>query len=93
MSNTITRTEAIRLLSSTQGRLFRVVFTRRSDGQKRVMICRTGVKKGVKGTGKPADPKHRLISVYDMQAEGFRSIPQEGIEEITFGGKFYIIKD
>ncbi len=89
---TISRTTAVRMLKSTKGRLFTVLFVRRSDGNLRQMNCRTGVKKGVKGTGKPVDPKHRLITVWDMKAEGFRSIPEEGIKEIKFQNELYIVR-
>lgn len=37
----------------------------------REMVCRIGVKKGVKGVGSGYDPKnYRLITVYDMELAG-----------------------
>ena len=70
------------------GRIFSVQFVKK-DGTVRDMICRKGVRKGVKGTGagygegsiKP------LRTVFDMRKNGFRTIPTDRILRLKVGGK------
>jgi len=51
----------------TSGRIFTAQFTKK-DGSRRVMNCRTGVKKGNKGIGLSFDPiAKNLLPVTDMQ--------------------------
>ena len=73
--------------TKTTGRIFGVVFQKRSTGQLRSMTCRLGVKKGVKGTGgvySPSDKK--LLPVFEMPQSQFRSIPIEGVKSLTVNG-------
>lgn len=62
------------------------VFTARfikKDGSERVMNCRRGVKKGVKGVGMSYDPYEKnLLPVYDMQKEAFRMINISTLKEL-----------
>lgn len=82
-------TEVRKQLLETDGKIFSVRFKKRTDGSIREMICRTGVKKYLKD-----DPKkpginfkaNNLISVYDMEAKGYRSIPLEGVIGFKSGG-------
>lgn len=83
--------EQLRKLS--KGRLFRVTFIKRTTGEERVMVCRMGVTKDVTGKGLSYDPKDKgLITVYDMQKKGYRSLPIEGIKEIRLSGEIYVIR-
>lgn len=70
-------------IDSSEGKVFSIKFIKRTTGELRMMVCRTGVKKFLKG-GEPAYiPDNKgLIWVYDMQKKGYRSIPEEGILEI-----------
>jgi hypothetical protein len=53
---------------TNDGRTFTVEFVKRGDGSLRVMNCRRGVKKGVKGVGMAYNPAdYALLNVYDMQ--------------------------
>ena len=73
-----------------RGRIFTVTFKKRGDGQIRVMNCRLGVKKGVKGTGKGMyDPA--TLTVYDMQARGFRNISLENVISFKTGGRTFTV--
>ena len=68
----------------------------RSNGEIRVMNCRKGVKKHLKGGVKAYDPKaKKLVFVYDVQikdrARAYRSIALEGIKRISMAGKEYIV--
>jgi hypothetical protein len=65
------------------GKIFSVVFVKRTDGTERKMICRTGVRKGVTGRGSTYDPESKnLLTVFDMEKEAFRTIPAEGVVEV-----------
>ena len=78
------------LIKSTKGKFFTVVFIKRTNGQLRVMNCRTGVTKYLKGGSKGFnDSDHNLVTVFDTVAKAYRSIPLDAIVEIRFGGKIY----
>jgi hypothetical protein len=77
-------------LESTAGRIFRVVFSRRSDGMQREMVCRTGVNAHHSGGTIPFDPiSMNLFSVYDVQKCAYRFIPLENVICIRFAKKNY----
>lgn len=70
------------------GRILTVTFIKRTTGELRVMNCRLGVKKGVKGIGMSYNPAEKnLLGVYDMQNGGFRMIALESILKISGGGE------
>lgn len=80
------------------GKFFTAEFTKRTTGDHRVMTCRRGVKKGVKGVGLKFDPKERdLLVVYDVQKlnEGsnekgaFRMINLSDLHVVKLGGKTF----
>jgi hypothetical protein len=65
------------------GKIAAVTFIKRTNGEERRMICRTGVKKGVTGRGAAYDPNTKnLLTVYDMEKQAFRTIPAENVVEI-----------
>ena len=74
----------------SDGAIFSVEFVKRSDGTLRKMVCRTGVRKHLRG-GKPAyDAKsHELLPVFDMEAQGYRSIPVNAIQRLSVGGQTF----
>jgi len=77
-------------LRATRGRLFSVVFVRRSDGTTRRMVCRLGVTKDQKGQSLRFDPSERdLLSVYDVQKNQYRFIPLENVLCVSCNGKRY----
>ena len=91
----ITAQEAKSIVENiTNGKFFTVTFIKRSDGSERVMNCRKGVKKHLKGGEKKYDPKkHNLVCVFDRQAMGYRSIALESIIRISMdGGKVYEVE-
>jgi len=92
--NTITRNEAERKIRNTNGKIFTVVFTKRTTGERREMNCRMKVKKHLKGGGPAYNfKKKNLISVYDLGKEGYRCIPIEGITHLRVGGKSFKVED
>lgn len=89
----ITKKQAEAIIRNSNGKIMTVLFTKRTTGELRLMTCRTGVTKHLKG-GVPtySFEEKKLISVYDMtigkkdKGEGYRCIPLEGIKEITIDG-------
>lgn len=89
---TITAIEAAALLAQTEGRIFSVKFVKRTTGEVRTMVARTGVKAHLKG----GDAAYKfaekaLLSVYDIQAKGYRAIPLDGIISLREGGEEYTV--
>tara|TARA_R110002074_G_scaffold402332_1_gene607507 strand:+ start:14955 stop:15476 length:522 start_codon:yes stop_codon:yes gene_type:complete len=76
----------------SDGKIFHVEFIKRSTGELRKMRCRIGVKKHLKGGGKAYSTKAKqLLTVFDMEANGYRSIPVEGIRTLQVGGQRFSI--
>jgi len=78
------------VLRRTKGRIFSVVFVRRTDGAERHMTCRINVNKNVKGKGLLFEPEHmNLMGVYDVKKKDYRFIPLENVLCLTFRKKKY----
>ena len=96
-SNTITTTEAARLIEASNGKIFSVTFTKRTTGESRTMRAMLGenTRKGLAGGPAAYDPKaHDLLWVYLMagdenraEARNRRSIAVEGITRLALDGK------
>ncbi len=76
------------IIKGTKGKFFTAEFIK-SNGEYRVMTCRTGVKKGVSGT--PLDfytskKGKRNVVVWDTAKYSFRTIPVDRLKSITFAG-------
>ena len=84
----MSKKEQIRaLVGSTGGTFFSVKFVKRTTGELREMVCRTGVKKGVKGVGLPFNPKEKdLLVVWDVRKRAFRMVSLEGVKELKIRG-------
>ena len=63
-------------INQTKGKFFTIDY-KKADGTTRKMLARTGVRKGLVGTGR-STPSH-LISVYDVANKGYRSINPENV--------------
>lgn len=90
--NKISNTEQLsNLIKELAGNtIFSVDFVKRSNGEKRTMVCRLGVKKGQVGGELPFDPVvKRLLPVYDMQKSDYRMINLDTVTEIRAGGNVY----
>mgnify|MGYP005990180487 CR=1 FL=1 len=74
----------------SNGKVFSANFIKKEDDTERTMNCRTGVVKHVKGKGRNFDPiAANLISVFDMNKNGYRFINFDGLNWIKIGGKKY----
>ena len=98
---TVSNGVARSILRATNGQLFSVTFTKRTTGEERKIVGRTGVRKGVTGTGLRYNPANRdLLTIWDNgkvpnaqgeKSEGHKSIPMNDIKEVRAGGaKFRI---
>jgi hypothetical protein len=74
----------------TQGRIFSVTFEKK-DGSLRQMVCRKGVRVGVKGTGAGwgAGALKPLRTVFDMKKAAFRTIPTDRVVSVKVRGVLY----
>lgn len=80
-------------LLSTSGRFFTVSFRKRTNGEIRVMTCRVGVKKFLRGGDLPYDSKQKdLLPVYDMAKRGYRTIPLENVEWVKYRGQKWTVR-
>lgn len=88
----ITRGTLIKLIELLNGKFFTVEFTKK-DGTKRIMNCRTGVKKYLSNNGKtiqitkPID--NGILRVFDLQKNEYRSINLDTVNRITFNKVTY----
>lgn len=86
MDGTMTVTQALAYIAMSAGRVFAVEFVKRSTGTLRHMVCRTGVKKGLKNGPMAYEPALKdLVWVYEMSSGERKSIPVEGLRRIKVG--------
>lgn len=72
-----------KMILKTNGRIFRIVFIKRSDGNIRDMRART--KNPTGGTPAYNADDYNLIHVWDLNKAGWRSIPLESIQYFKCG--------
>jgi len=70
----------IEKILNSKGKIFTVTFTKK-DGTTRVMNCRLGVTKHLKGGESTLNP-NEYITVYDMQNKGYRAINRQTIIDV-----------
>jgi len=73
--------------SLNDGRIFRVDFLKKGNNTMRTMLCRRGVKKGVKGTGKKYTGSE-LIRVFEFGG-GFKQFSIDNVKTIKKDGIVY----
>jgi hypothetical protein len=89
----VTREQLVQLIKETNGSIFTVLYEKvRSNGEIRKVNCRLNVTKHLKGTGKAASPEAQVITVYDLQKQGYRSLGIEGLIEAQIHGEVYKIQ-
>lgn len=88
----LTKEQAQALLEANDGTFFSVEFIKRTTGERRKMLCRTGVPG--KNGGVPAYNFHEkgLLCVYDVRLKAFRAIPFEGVEKLQIKGRGFVVK-
>ena len=89
---TIDRDTAKQYMYKTNGKIFSVVFTKK-NGEKRLMGCRLGVSKYVKGVGLKFKPEEKsLIGVFDMVKRAYRFISLHTLEQLKINGHIYNVQ-
>lgn len=89
----VPRSEARRILDSAGTRFFSCVFVKK-DKTIRKMICRSGVRKYVKGVGMSYKPEdYNLKTIFDVQKHAYRHINLNTIAEAKIRGKRYVFVD
>ena len=74
------------------GSFFGVEFVKRTNSEVRVMNCRKGVTKHLKGGALSFNPiDHDLVGVWDRNG-GYRCINLPGLIRVNIGGKRYIVR-
>lgn len=74
----------------SDGSIFSVEFIKRTDGSHRKMACRLGVKKHLKGGQKAYNATDKgLLTVFDMEKKGYRSIPVDAIQRLSVNGQVF----
>ena len=88
----ICRRDVPAFISGLNGRVFSVVFSRRTDGRERKMTCRTGVRSPSNGGCLAFDAKERnLLNVYDFSKRAYRFIPLERILCLSVNKTHYAV--
>lgn len=72
------------IVARSKGKFISVSFHKK-DGTLRVMNCRTGVIKHLKG-GQCTLNRDQYLIVYDLIKKGYRAINKESIVSVTIGG-------
>ena len=89
----VPRSMVCRFIAETKGRIFTVVFSRRSDGAERVMTCRTGVhSKSKGGTAAFSHCLKGLALVWDIAKQSYRTIPVDRVIAIKHANVQYRIE-
>lgn len=93
MTRIITPSEAEALIAATKGKVFSVVFTKRTDGSTRKMTARLGVKSALRGGDAAYNAKAKgLVVVYDFGKRDYRAIPIDSLTALTCGGERYEVR-
>lgn len=89
---TCTVKQAVKFVEESHGTIFQIKFVKRTTGELREMNCRTDVVSRLKGGEANYDrEEYKLLLVFDMQKQDYRTIPIEGITEIKMNGGWYEI--
>ena len=93
--NTIVRTEVGQFLRGLKGKFFTVEFTKRTNGEHRVMRCSTNYQSHLQGGSLAYSPDDKgLFIVWSMDAKGFRSIPLDTVTLIRANHKeFKVVEE
>lgn len=79
--------EFLTFVEARKGRFFAVQFEKRTTGELRKMLCRTGVKAHLRGGPQAYDPAAKgLLCVWDVTKKAYRSIALEGLRRVFKDG-------
>ena len=87
--NIITRDQAKNIIHLTNGKFFNVKFIKK-DGSTRIMNCRLGVKKHLKGGELKYNPSdYNLVPVFCFEKKSYRMININTIQELKVSGSVF----
>jgi len=75
------------IIAESNGKIVNVTFTKK-DGSLRVMTCRLGVQKHLKG-GESTLDADKYITVFSMQDQGYRAINKDTIVSVKANGEVF----
>lgn len=78
------------IVAETKGRIFSATFIKK-DGTPRNITARLGVHKNQHGGTNTLAGYEQYITVFDMQADGYRALNLETLKRISCGNKTYTI--
>jgi hypothetical protein len=78
----MTKSKAKEIIEQTKGRFMTIKFVKK-DATIRTMNCRLGVKKYLHG-GKSNVDQNDYVTVYDLNAKGYRSVNLSTVQEIHY---------
>ena len=88
----ISKNDALGKIRASKGKIFTATIIKRTNGERRELNCRLGVKKYVTGEGLKFEPSNKnLIVVFDMQKNGYRMINIDGLEALKLDGEEFTI--
>ena len=73
---------------SKNGKIFGVKFIKK-NGQERIMNCRKGVKKYLRGGESTTAHLDNIVTVYSINDKGYRNINLDTLMSISSGGQEY----
>ena len=76
------------IIESSNGKIVSVTFTK-ADGTLRVMTCRLGVTKHLKGGESTLDGS-KYLTVFDMVKKGYRAINRDTIRSVRLSGEEFV---
>jgi len=89
-NKTISRSRAVELMKTSQGRFFTVSFMKK-DNTERTINGRTKVTKNSKGGKNPAT-NLGYVSVYSTKEKGYRNVNSQTITNLKINGETYKVK-
>lgn len=75
------------IVAESNGKIVNVTFTKK-DGTLRVMTCRLGVQKHLKG-GESTLDGDKYLTVFDMAKQGYRAINKDTIVSVKANGETF----
>lgn len=75
------------IVAESNGKIVTVTF-RKADGTMRVMTCRLGVTKHLKGGDSTLDAD-KYLTVFDMSKQGYRAINKDTIVSVKASGEVF----
>ena len=87
---TIDREQAAKLIAETNGKVFTAEFVKKS-GELRKLNCRLNVTSKLRGGVSTTKSYENLVTVYDMQSEGYRCINLDTLRQLKVAGNVYQI--